>query len=635
MSEQIQFLEYQKPALESGEYQIAVEQSVHTGAEEETFTSKPFRFSVLGERFSLNPDAVHAVFPPAGSLGRRTDVLPHISINRSTFPWERSAYGNEDYEPWLALLLFDEQEISDGEIKKQIITLGELKESTGVKFPNITLETGQSDDDKVTVIDVKKSLLRAIIPTGDELKLLAHVRRRVSSNENDSETELATMMCNRLPRGGANSTMHLVSVERRYRGSNKLFNYQSAAPNGYIRLVSLKSWSFACLPEGKDFEELVDNLGQGMLRIPNANSENTAETYLAKGYVPLPHKLRRAAKTYSWYRSPLATDGTETSKFNSDDHLPRFADALVRYHKDIGMFDHTYSAAFELGRVLALEDNLFSTALYQWKNQYNEKISLQQEQAAAGEVVTSVTDEGQENILEQKITIWFKEKALLRDIPFKYLLPDEKMLPPESIRFFQINTHWIECLLYGAFSIGTQLRSDEVGQFKALTQEIYNKARSGFILRSQLVPCYPDMIVDAYNDKINNTNALPETGLTKLAGIRTDYLGPDVLLCLYEGDIKTLELYLKPEGLRFGLDEESGGYSKDIHTDSKTTIDLPELIKEGEKRVVKITNTNGEGIADKIDAELNLGGGITAAQFGMHMLEGSSKGRFVINTSDT
>ena len=43
-------------------------------------------------------------------------------------------------------------------------------------------------------------------------------------------------------------------------------------------------------------------------------------------------------------------------------------------------------------------------------------------------------------------------------------------------------------------------------------------------------------------------------------------LGPDVLFCLCEGEIETAELYLKPEGLHFGLDEESGELKKELRT---------------------------------------------------------------------
>ena len=45
-------------------------------------------------------------------------------------------------------------------------------------------------------------------------------------------------------------------------------------------------------------------------------------------------------------------------------------------------------------------------------------------------------------------------EAVVRGVPFNYLVPDERMLPAESIRFFQLDESWMDCLLDGAFSIG-------------------------------------------------------------------------------------------------------------------------------------------------------------------------------------
>jgi len=783
----IQFLEYQKPALESGDYKLRVRQELEVkSGETYSFPGgteyKELDFSVRGERFSLNPAAIHAVFPPAGSLGRHTDCLPHISIKRSTFPWERSAYGNEDFEPWLALFLFDEKEINAGEVKKQIVALKGLKSGSGAsatfpKLGSIGSESGQADDDQLTVIDVKKSLLEKIIPTGEELKLLAHVRRRVDGDETNPETELAVVVAKRLPREGVNSTVHLVSVEERYyewkitdgsihylvnTGANlsikregeeaelaaipdlngniakelkkgtvpkaiktrvsaitdsatvsqeKGFDYQSAGVDDFIRLVSLKSWSFACLPtEGKNFEELVEDLTTGVLSLPEESTYDASKKYLQGGYVALPHSLRQCDRTYSWYRSPLSPHAVDGA-FRSDADLPQFADALIRYHKEIGMFDHSYAVAFELGRVLALEDTLFSAALYQWKKDYNETICLELQRTEADKlrVRTPSPTGSQENQLEAKMKAWFQSLARLEEIPFNYLVPDEKMLPMESIRFFKIDQHWMECLFYGAFTIGGTLRKlsktdqhETVNLFRGLANVTTPPlVRSGFVVRSALVSDYPDLLVDAYSARVNGSAPLtPAQIATKLTPIRTERLGPDVLFCLYEGDVQTAELYLKPEGLHFGLDEEEepsgikrkkelrteyifnsvnhhlgdmklddssaatklGGIQSHIGSLSEADNifyydghDAPQADggkfefpvhfrsaekKDAEKRlldVIKMSRTINGIVTDmakrmtgkpehEIPKEAKTE---TSAQFGMYMLEGSNKGRFV------
>src|SRR5262249_38096410 len=161
-------------SLKAGKYEISVTQEIHTKeASNPKIPSSSFsstkRFVILGERFELKPEDVQAVFPPDGSLGDHSNVLPHIILDRSTMPWERAA-GVAD-APWLALLLFDQGEAP----QPQVRTLGQLKNSAAesVKFPAFTLDEGQSDADPVTVVDVKKRLLAAMIPSGNDLALLA------------------------------------------------------------------------------------------------------------------------------------------------------------------------------------------------------------------------------------------------------------------------------------------------------------------------------------------------------------------------------------------------------------------------------------------------------------------------------
>jgi hypothetical protein len=154
----IEFIQYHQPALKEGRYEVTVTQEIET---KETGNKKvaPESFSatksfvVLGERFALQPADIQAVFPPAGSLGDHSNALPHIILNRSTFPWERMSAAGNDAAPWLALLLFDE---ADPPPSPQIITLGDLKrDGDSVLFTDFTLEPGQKTADKVTVIDVE------------------------------------------------------------------------------------------------------------------------------------------------------------------------------------------------------------------------------------------------------------------------------------------------------------------------------------------------------------------------------------------------------------------------------------------------------------------------------------------------
>lgn len=85
----IEFIQYHQPALKDGDYEITITQEIK---EEKITANNSFRitrkFSVGAERFDLKPTDIHAVFPPDGSLGEHSNVLPHIILNRSTLPWE-------------------------------------------------------------------------------------------------------------------------------------------------------------------------------------------------------------------------------------------------------------------------------------------------------------------------------------------------------------------------------------------------------------------------------------------------------------------------------------------------------------------------------------------------------------------
>ena len=49
---------------------------------------------------------------------------------------------------------------------------------------------------------------------------------------------------------------------------------------------------------------------------------------------------------------------------------------------------------------------------------------------------------------------WLGRLVLLYGVPFSYVIPDEGMLPPESLRFFFVDPIWIQHLVQGACSIG-------------------------------------------------------------------------------------------------------------------------------------------------------------------------------------
>ena len=200
--------------------------------------------------------------------------------------------------PWLALLLFDEDELevvkkannekqTEAETDIQLLKkeaqlgyiidlkhlknndLGDIFDSTEIKsYPEISEEQGQDDKDKTSVIFVKKETLEKLLPSREELRYLAHTRKRLDGENQLIGEEKAIIIGNRLPKAGATSIIHLVSMENRYKGNS--FDFLDAKEGtDLVPLVSLKSWKFSSLSHRHTFRGLLLQLNQTQLfRVP-------------------------------------------------------------------------------------------------------------------------------------------------------------------------------------------------------------------------------------------------------------------------------------------------------------------------------------------------------------------------------
>jgi len=168
---------------------------------------------------------------------------------------------------------------------------------------------------------------------------------------------------------------------------------------------------------------------------------------------------------------------------------------------------------------------------------------------------------------QQQIVEWLARLGLLNGVPFNYLVPDESMLPTESIRFFQVDAAWLVALLDGAFSLGfagvteataeaarpglmdaartrsRELRAGIVGAEAPGDGE--PQPMSGFLLRSFVVAGWPGLEVGGFSDA---------AGQHALTLLRMERLGTSVLLCLFAGVLARADLTEPAEGLRSGVD---------------------------------------------------------------------------------
>ena len=705
---QIQFIQNHQTPLDAGEYKIEIEQTVKIDKIEETFNSN-LAFAVRGNRFALNPQEIHAVFPPSGSLGDRSHLLPHIALKSSTLPWERPAQPKNQNLPWLALILIHpgeqllqtiqrtdflettftnsqgqltqeqkeqlwdhllsgrigwiesidkidkaeaiitgrsnrkaqqlDREFSDFEQQVEAIltqsgtlknlTLKQLLQpSTGIiKWSGVSLEVGQQESDRVSVIDVPKQLLSEILPAIEDLEYLAHVRQVTGDGENSQP--LSLVVGNRLPAKEGISTAYLISLEDRYNDKGE-FNYQNATDEDYIRLVALKSWSFSCTEPEQSFMGLLTKLDRDTLKLPARNNLQ-ADRYLDRGYIPLPHYLRQGGKTFSWYHSPLVPGENKTNLALSRLSV-RNADRLLAYNSKTGLFDISYAAAWQLGQLLALQDKQFAISLYNWKRNNAQKVAQNNQQALFPHIFPDSSGSDINNDLPPDLKTWFEQLGLLYDVPFNYLVPDERMLPPESIRFFWLDWFWIESLLDGAFSIGRVQNSDV--QQDSNNNPLTSKAKqiTGFIMRSEVVSGWSDLQIDGSESSI--AGDLPMLENQKLTILRCDRLSEDVLICLFDGEISTVDISLKPEGLHFGFNGDTGDLSRELRKlNGEEESDWqvrPIPWKNETKKVIGVKD-----LANKIKEELieqkeiDESAFFTSAQFALQMIQGAEKVRFM------
>jgi hypothetical protein len=235
---------------------------------------------VRGPRFKLDPAEVHRQFPPPDAPGDYDRVLPMLVLNRRSLPWERELAGAGTSFPWVALLVLTEDELLTPRLS---LPLSEAVHATfrgkptagpppGTLAPALALA---DDEDPAAIhcdlVEVLPATFAALAPVLEDARLLAHARRVTTDyKEPDSavrEGWVSTVVANRFPvppPAGSpeprRHVAHLVSLEG---FEPYLSGRLPTIPDGCarVRLISLHSWSFACLSEPRaNFRELARNL---------------------------------------------------------------------------------------------------------------------------------------------------------------------------------------------------------------------------------------------------------------------------------------------------------------------------------------------------------------------------------------
>ncbi len=400
---EIQFYDSIQPPLPSGSYTLRATQQIN-GLPGETVA--PYvaeqAMTVDGPRFGINGSTVHTLYPPANQEGNFSTSLPHAVFNDFSLPWSRkidaTAPEGATQTPWMGLLTLypadyvpPSQEVGPPVSSPKTVTVQQLvtPEHTYILGPALTDYSSAAGQD-VTVIDVDIALFQTIAPLLEEVPYLAHARvvntdGKVMLGMNDDGC-FSVVVGNRLPLADAKNRIALVSYE-----GHQDHLRGSVIPPQYttIRLVLLYAWEFTASAFTGSFVSLMEDLckpgrgGVSLLQMPHAqatDSDPLAKEALEIGFVPLQNDMRIGEQSTSWYRGPLVPAPTKRNFMYGPYH---YSDHAMHYDPEYGLFNHAYSAAWQIGRLLALSDASFASGIFNWRNSYLKAITLGAKNAAA------------------------------------------------------------------------------------------------------------------------------------------------------------------------------------------------------------------------------------------------------------
>lgn len=521
MEEGIRLTDLCKPALMEGRYEIEATVDADVG-EKIHFTEKK-EIVVSSRRFRLLPDEIYSVYPPADGSGEYGGCIPHVVFNRDTIPWEREMFRDTQGKscPWMMLLLLAEGE----DCKREEMTIAEAlkgRENPMIymgKDPDVPEEGMEKNTDSCVVADLSAELAASVLPEREEAELLAH-GRLVSLEDKVTDTSVKSgwfscLAANRYVDEGARKSRRYQACVVSLKGFEELLEAEGMEKKrsclsgaGIVRFFVLYEWGFTSTASPYSFPGIIRGLKVGTLSAPVKENVKAQELrdLLERGYYPLNHRLRDGSRTVSWYRGPLVPQYEKREPF----HYHVFSDQVSRYDPDMGMLDMGYACAWQLGRMLAFQNQSYCRILIQWRfqnyrraaKQEQEKIMkqlLQENEDASGDLQELLAEqcrkamsrqpvrheengrdfladglsgrvdkdtffqgisEGENLCFPNAVKEFLMEGSLLYHVPFWYLLPDPNMLGEEELRFFWLDVDWLLHFLDGMCSIARNASID-------------------------------------------------------------------------------------------------------------------------------------------------------------------------------
>lgn len=388
------------PSLPAGAHTITTTQRVTVPSDRPLKLLGKQEFTVVAPQYSLPDGSIHSVYPPQGHADN-VEILPHVVLNDSHLPWERiaSKLKEKDFErnrvPWLAVLVFTQEElrITDQTVWEATSLPKPVQQSTTLAvnmslsdLSKVRCTTPIKDTDPETNADfifVKKALFNTLT-TDYELddnqtqtncsvsryKWLAHMRNINTTGMANSgiDDDLGTFSIVISHRTGPLSitqptpvVVHLVSIEN-------IEKMDFPVMDELVGLCSLDSWSYTCLPPNSlNVPDAMAHLG-ATLDVLRADKDTISRLLeptqppqakriaerLNDGYTVTQYRAQTGETCAALLRGPFAP----TTVKRELKPLSNFGTDLQVMDKEVGVMDLTYSVAWQLGKTLALADQV-------------------------------------------------------------------------------------------------------------------------------------------------------------------------------------------------------------------------------------------------------------------------------------
>ncbi|KAK3944840.1 hypothetical protein QBC46DRAFT_304285 [Diplogelasinospora grovesii] len=409
------------PGLEAGpKHVVLATQTIKAPGNPDLVLTSEQDFYVDAPQFSLPEGSVYSFYPPSGYPDDNR-ILPHVVLSDPHLPWERRGSPKDDHQedkrnkvPWLVLFTFTQDELKlapdalGGIGFKQTptlavtMTVGDLWNATtaaSIATP-ITKDLGPESikDAKGDFIFIKPDLFKSMFSTFDDknkrvapstpdttkYKYLAHVRNINTTGMAEAGKEDVGIFSvvvgsrsgplgNELP---VSVSVHLVSIE----GVEEMTSWPD--DKKLVAMCSLHSWNYTVNPpntlnvhdafvklgETLNLLRAPDSYVDPLLRAPDKLSQRLAKR-LQDGYTLVKYRVQTGEQTVALYRGPFTP--TVVAPLNSVTSSGREVNLscsnsgqdLQILDREVGIMDVSYSAAWQIGRVLALGDQGFAAAL--------------------------------------------------------------------------------------------------------------------------------------------------------------------------------------------------------------------------------------------------------------------------------